>query len=182
LERLNTFNSYVQNVQPITHFTQVLNPFDGATKGRGSPNQKYTIQGSQHCELTFALHFIKTPRAHSGGEIKIGCSKASCYWYHIFLSMETPVPHTRQIALTLLTYDALAKPSRMVQMPFESRHSIRCTLANNDAYLKIGTHNRHAVWASLNAHVLPGSSVVWSLRTTAFENGLQIYTLRKACT
>jgi len=34
-------------------------------------------------------------------------------------------------------------------MPSSVAQSIRCTMANNDSYLKIGAHDGNAVWASL---------------------------------
>jgi len=44
------------------------------------------IAGSQQCESNLALYMLKIYREiETRGPIKIGCSKASCYWCHVYL-------------------------------------------------------------------------------------------------
>jgi len=64
----------------------VKNQYDGASKGHGNSGTTQKITGSQHCELTLALYMLKIHRENDiRGPIKIGCSKASCYWCHVYL-------------------------------------------------------------------------------------------------
>ncbi len=116
-DALNAFCPHVPNGQPITHFSQVLNHFDSATIGSGNPNQQHAIQASQHCELTLALHFLNAPGAHSGGEIKIGCSKASCYWCHIYLLELNKHLSAREPAAKVVTYASTGKRTKGWLMP-----------------------------------------------------------------
>ena len=73
-------------IAAISSFSQIQNHNHNAQKGSGEANAKQKIQCSQHCELTLALHLAERFTAQKVScPIKIGCSKASCYWCHVYI-------------------------------------------------------------------------------------------------
>lgn len=95
-------------MKPIS-FSQIANRFSGAQKGYGAKGQMTTIVGSQHCELTLALEMLQMfQHTKQAGPIKIGCSKASCYWCHVYLSaLNDQFPDHRVV--TFSTHGKLTK-------------------------------------------------------------------------
>lgn len=47
-----------------------------------------------------------------------------------------------------------------VEMPFQAGQHVNCTFANHDAYLRTGTSNGPAVWASSRPLMLPDGQLV----------------------
>lgn len=79
---MNQVVPYIHNMPNVQYFNQVKNHYDSAVSG-DRPARDYLMLTSQHCELTLALEMLKNP--YGQRIIKIGCSKASCYWCHLYL-------------------------------------------------------------------------------------------------
>lgn len=57
-----------------------------------------------------------------------------------------------------------------VEMPFQAGQHVNCTFANHDAYLRTGTSNGPAVWASSRPLMLPDGQLVWSLQFATYAS------------
>lgn len=84
---LHPGNEALRQFEHIERYFPFAKPGPGGPgKPTGSLNQREVIT-SAHCELTLALHMLKSPKSNASRRtIEIGLSKAKCYWCHHYLA------------------------------------------------------------------------------------------------
>ncbi|KAL9095772.1 MAG: hypothetical protein Q9163_006497, partial [Psora crenata] len=134
-DALNTISPHIPFLPAITKFEQIANRFDGANKGSGAEGQQHAILASQHCEITLALYFLEVfLKVRRGGSIEIGCSKASCYWCHLYLEQLNEHLVTSNHNIKIVTFANHGKRTKGWLMP-EGQKAVTDAVLQEVGYL-----------------------------------------------
>ena len=88
IDALNSWHYHYPRNEKVDDFDEEVLPFyPKAIPGPAGRGEDQIINSSQHCELTLALHILdsKTPTGMRDKPVKVGCSKATCYWCYVFV-------------------------------------------------------------------------------------------------
>ncbi|KAL8905020.1 MAG: hypothetical protein Q9171_006839 [Xanthocarpia ochracea] len=87
-DALNALHPYLpQDIPPIDTHSQLAEHYNKLPITHASPSETRPILVSQHCEITTALHMLKIHLKNQiKGPIKIGCSKAVCFWCKTYIA------------------------------------------------------------------------------------------------
>lgn len=136
LDAVNQLVPHLHNVPHVGHFDQIQRSYFTAKEGVGIPGAKVQVLTSQHCELTLALFMLKDPVFESQHSLKIGCSKASCHFCHIYIEnlnehLLQPEPATSKQVVLFSTHGK--RPTGWIMPQVKGYDEVR-----NESYQSIG--------------------------------------------
>ncbi|KAL8859952.1 MAG: hypothetical protein Q9178_003500 [Gyalolechia marmorata] len=87
-DALNTLHPYLpEDILPIDTQSQLAEHYNRLPITHASPLEKKSILVSQHCEISVAFHMLEIHSKNQiKGPIKIGCSKACCFWCKTYIA------------------------------------------------------------------------------------------------
>ena len=166
LDALNSWVVHYKENVPVSSFADILDRYPSAQPGPSGSSDNRKVVSSQHCELSLSLHIAKISNAH--GPVKIGCSKASCYWCHLYLEKLNSY-FAQNGGLTIVCRATHGKKTNGWLLPTDGPNQVK------QAFLEsVGTEIQEMF--NIISEAQPGRSDSWSIREVIDQDDTEVNT------